>query len=545
MEVIMKLSRLFAAAVLLSASLAFAAEPKTVFTVVRPTPWGAHNLNPYTQGDQHLLPTLSALYETLFVQSALDGKVTEVLGTKYEWSKDATTLVVTTRDGVKWSDGQAFSAKDVVFSFNLIKKFPALDLAGLWKNGLVSVTAEGNKVTFKFDAPNTPVFQYVAHTPIVAEHAWKDVADPVTFQNQKPVVTGPFVFDTYSPQALRVLKNPTYWMKGKPAIDAVVWLSTANNEAAVLKLLKDEADFGFIAVPDPKAGYADKGPNLKYWWPVQNDNFLFLNTTKAPLDDVGFRRALAQAIDLKDVALKGYAGVVSPAHLSGLIPAQHKAWLPDSAKGLELKFDPAAADKALVAAGYKLDADGKRLGKDGKPLPELKILVGSGWTDYITMAQVVSENLKKVGIPSIVDQQVWASYSSGFRTGNFDMGISWGWGSGPTPYYLYYGAFSPENTKPVGEDANNFTRWSSPEIGKALTTFKTNPDPKAQKAAIAAIVTAVMKDVPWIPLTDRSQFELHNTSRFSGFPSDADQYNDGPADDAVSTRLMFLNLKAK
>lgn len=528
-------------------ALARAAEPKIVFTVVRPNPWGPHNLNPLIPGDQHLLPTLSAIYETLFCESSLDGKVTEVLGTRYEWSKDARTLTVTTRDGVLWSDGQPFGPKDVVLSFNLLKKFPALDLNGLWKNGLAEVAASGpNTVVFRFSAANVPIFQFVAHQPIVPEHVWSKVEDPVTFANPKPVATGPFVFETYSAQALRVLRNPNYWMKGKPAVDAVVWLSTASNEAAMLKLLKNEADFGFVAAPDPKAGYAAKGPNYAYWWPVNSANFLYFNTTKAPFSDPAFRRALSMAVDTKDVAIKGYSGVVSAADLSAIIPAQQKEWLPPGGKALAFGYDPAAAEAAFVKAGYAKDASGKRLDSSGKPFPAFKILVGSGWTDYITMAQVISENLKKVGIETVIDQQVWGSYSGGFRSATYDMGISWGWGAGANPYYLYYASFAPELSAPVGENAvSNLTRYTHPAVTQALQQFRESSDPAVRRAAVATMVTQVMKDLPWLPLTERCQFELLNTSRFTGFPSDSDPYNDGPADDRPATRLMFLNLKPK
>ena len=192
-------------------SAAHAQNPKTVFTVVRDTQWGSENYNPFVPGDQHLLPTNSALYESLFFVNSINSKVTPVLGTKYTWSKDSKTLTVNTREGVKWHDGKAFSASDAAFSFNYLKQYPALDTSGIWKSGLSSVKATNpTTLVFTFATPNTPIFQYIAATPMVPEHLWKDVKDPSTFTNTKPVGTGPFVADSYSQQALRVLKNPNY-----------------------------------------------------------------------------------------------------------------------------------------------------------------------------------------------------------------------------------------------------------------------------------------------------------------------------------------------
>ena len=520
--------------------------PKSTFTVVRSGQWGATNLNPFTPGDQHLLPTNSAIYETLFFINSLNGKVTPVLGSKYAWSKDSKTLTVTTRPGVKWTDGQAFSAADAAFSFNYLKTYPALDVTGLWKSGLTSVKASNaTTLVFSFSEANTPVFQYITQTPMVPEHVWKDVKDPSTFTNPKPVATGPFTFDIASQQAIRVLKNPNYWMKGQPYVDAVVWVSTSSNDAALLKLLSGDVDFGYVGISDPK-NYASKGPNNTYWWPTNNINFLYFNTVKAPFNDPAFRRALAGAINTADVAKKAYAGAVPAASPAAIFPTQQEQWLPVSARAALPKYDPAAADAALSAAGYKKDAQGVRLGKDGKPLPSFKLLVGAGWTDFITMATVVGDNLKKVGVSTSIDQQAWGSYSGGLQTGSYDMGISWGWGNGPSPYYTFNAAFAPEFSAPVGKTApSNLSRYTNPAITAALKTFRSTSDVAVQQKAMSTIVNTTLRDVPWIPLTDRVNFGLFNTSRFTGFPSAQNPYNDSTPDDTAGARLLYLNVKPK
>ncbi|UQN09037.1 ABC transporter substrate-binding protein [Deinococcus sp. QL22] len=525
---------------------ALAQNPKSTFTVVRATQWGAANLNPFTPGDQHLLPTNSAIYETLFYVNSLNGKVTPVLGTKYAWSKDSKTLTVTTRSGVKWTDGRAFSANDAAFTFNYLKQYPALDTSGIWKSGLTAVKASNpTTLIFSFSAPNTPVFQYLANTPMVPQHLWKDVKDPATFTNTKPVATGPFVFESASQQAIRVLKNTNYWMPNQPYVDAVVWVSTSSNDAGLLKLLSGDVDYGYIGISDPK-NYASKGPNNTYWWPTNNINFLYFNTVKAPFNDAGFRKAVAQAINTKDVALKAYAGAVPAASPSAVFPTQQTEWLPASAKTGMPAFNAAAADAALTAAGYRKNAQGVRLGKDGKVLPTYKILVGAGWTDFITMAQVVGDNLKKVGINTSIDQQAWGSYSGGLQSGSYDMGISWGWGNGSSPYYTFNAAFNPEFSAPVGKTApSNLSRYTNPAITKALKDFSMTSDKAAQKKAMTTIVSTVLKDMPWVPLTDRTQFSLYNTSRFTGFPSAANPYNDASPDDQPGARLMYLNVKPK
>jgi peptide/nickel transport system substrate-binding protein len=518
------------------------------FIVVRDNQWGANNLNPFLPGDQHLLPTLSAIYETLFFVNSISGDVTEVLGTDYKWSKDALSLSVNTRKNVKWNDGQAFTAKDVEFTFNYVKKYQALDTSGIWSNGLASVKATGtDTVNFTFSKANTPIFTYLAHLPIIPEHIWSSIADPLTFTNQKPVATGPFVLDTYSVQALKVTKNPNYWMANKPSIDSIVWTVAGGNDGALLRLLKGEVDYGYVGVTNVKGDYADKNPatNL-YWWPVNNANFLYMNTAKAPFNDVNFRRAIAMSVDTKDVAQKGYNGNVAAASPSGVIPAQRGKWLNASAMKTAYTFNLEKSKAALSKAGYKTDSSGALLGKDGKAFPTLKVLVGAGWTDFIAMAQVVSENLKKIGLSVSIDQQQWSGYAGALQTGTYDMGISWGWGNGDTPYDLFYKSFSPELSAAVGKQADsNLTRYTNATVTKALQTFRATSDAAVRKTAINQMVAQVMRDVPFVPLTDRSQFCLFNATRFTGFPSEKDPYNDGSPDDAIGARLMYLNVRLK
>ena len=114
---------------------------------------GFNPFNPSVQGT-----TVGFVYETLmFVNTLKNAAETPMLATKYEWSSDKKQLTFTMRDGVKWNDGQPFSAKDVAFTFNLLKKYPGLDLNALWKQILTKVEAKDNTVVFSFKSAGTAV----------------------------------------------------------------------------------------------------------------------------------------------------------------------------------------------------------------------------------------------------------------------------------------------------------------------------------------------------------------------------------------------------
>src|SRR4051794_5351278 len=141
---------------------------------------------------------LGFVYEPLtFVNVLKSGASTPMLATGFTWSPKKDSITFTIRSGVKWSDGQPFTADDVVFTFNQMKAQPALDLYSLWTGaGLTSVTAAGDKVTLAFKAAAEPYFfNFANQVGIVPKHIWS-VGEPATkaatWANTKPVGTGPF-----------------------------------------------------------------------------------------------------------------------------------------------------------------------------------------------------------------------------------------------------------------------------------------------------------------------------------------------------------------
>src|SRR5436309_997897 len=140
------------------------------------------------------------VYESLvFVDALKSAAATPWLASKYKWSNHNKTITFTIRPHVKWSDGKPLTAADVLYTFQLMKKHRALDLQAVWAV-LKSVSRSGNKVTFKFKTAAVPYFYYVAgQKPIVPQHVWKSVKNPVTYKDTHPIGSGPFKFASCSP----------------------------------------------------------------------------------------------------------------------------------------------------------------------------------------------------------------------------------------------------------------------------------------------------------------------------------------------------------
>jgi hypothetical protein len=137
------------------------------------------DFSPFNGSDTLL--SVGFVYETLdYINPLQDGKITPMLASSYSWGAGDKSLTFTIRQGVKFSNGTPLSAKDVAYTFSLLKKYPALDLTGVW-SVLSSVTQTGaDQVTLDFSAPAVPWFYYIAdQVPIVSEAIWSKVANPV------------------------------------------------------------------------------------------------------------------------------------------------------------------------------------------------------------------------------------------------------------------------------------------------------------------------------------------------------------------------------
>ncbi len=198
----------------------------------------------------------------MFVNTLQNAKVTPWLANSYAWSDDNKVVTFTLRPGVKWTDGTPFTAADVAFTFNMLKKYPALDLNTVWAV-LSSVTTDGDdKVVFTFKTAAVPYFYYIAdQVGIVAEHVWSKAKDPTTYQDANPIGTGPFTIARCTPQDVSYARNPNYWQPGLPKIAKMEYPAFTTNPPANEILSTGEAQWGGQFIPNLKAEYLSKRPS--------------------------------------------------------------------------------------------------------------------------------------------------------------------------------------------------------------------------------------------------------------------------------------------
>lgn len=564
----MKKSRLFAvltsgAALSLMLSLgptANAATPSVkyggVLHIVMPWPPFTGNFNPLNPDSNSATVggTGSAIYEPLAYVNQYTGDITPMLASAWAWSDGGKTLTLTTQTGVSWTDGKPFSAADVAFTFNYIKAHPSSDLSGIWKDNLVSVSVAGaNSVVLKFSTSESVDLPFVLQQEIVPKHIWSKVGNPTTFTNPHPVGTGPFMLakNGWNPTTVTYVKNPNYWQAGKPYINGITMTAVKSNDTAELLVLNGDAAWTYTELTDPAKTYTPIHPWDKYWWPVTGLNLLYFNTTQAPFTDPVLRKAIAMSINDTVAsdrayygAIPGGAGPVETAVTNG----QTSEWVPSSLSSLEWTYDPAGALSLLEAHGYKL-VGGALVDPAGATLPAYKILIGGpGWTDYISMAQTISQELASIGIQTTIDQEVYSTYAADLAGGTYNMAISWTNGNNATPYYEYSELLGYQK---AGEITSNWSQYNDTTINSALAAYASSTSLAAQKTAMVAIEKDVLTNVPVVSITGRPNFFDYSTRYFTGWPSATDPYTAGESPDGGNNfatdgaEQVFLNVHLK
>ncbi len=487
------------------------------------------NFNPLTTAAAVRWPTLAGVYEPLYVFNSVKSEFVPWLAVGHEWRENDLVLRITTREGVKWSDGQPFSARDVYFTFDLMRKFPALDRRGSW-NFLDDVKlVDDRTVDFRFKRLYVPGFGEVVAQIIVPEHVWKDIEDPVAYPNENPVATGPFTeVRLFRNQVYELGRNPYYWQEGKPAVEALRFPAFPSNDRANLALVFDEVDWAGNFVPAIDRVFVARSPKTHaYWFPLTGSTiFLYVNTTRPPFDDVSVRKAFSMAVDrnlVNDVALYHYS---RPADATALSDA-YTSWKDPAvvADSLWVTYNVDVANKLLDEAGYKMDEQGFRLDAKGNPLT-FEVLTVSGWSDWVRAAQVIARGFAKIGVKATVRTYDFGAWFQRVEEGNFDISLGWSY-EGPTPYTFYRWLMSSETIEPLGTIApGNWHRFASAAADSVFTAFEGETDLEAQRRLANRMQQIFAREAPAIPLYPNPSWAEFNIGRFEGFPTKANPYAD-------------------
>lgn len=498
--------------------------------------------NPYSSSTNY--GSQGIIYETLYFFNRLNGSSQPWLATSYAFSSDDTSITFHLRTGVKWSDGQPFTSDDVVFTLDLLKQYPAMDVNSMWQV-LKSVSApDTSTVLVTLNKAFTPILWYLAgQTWILPRHHYSNVGDASQFADPNPIGTGPYTLKSFTPQIYSLVKNPNYWQPGKPIVNEITFPAFDSNTSSELALDSGQLEWGGDYIPNIQQTYVNRDPaHNHYWFPSSDVVILYVNTAKYPFNLLPVRQAISDALDrnqLDKVAENGYEPVASP---TGLVLPIAKSYLDPTYANTTFTQNTSMSEQLLQSAGFTKGPDGFYADKNGKQI-SFGIDVVTGYTDWITQCQIMASEFKAVGINATVNSIAYNAYYNALQMGDFSVGISWT-NPGPTPYYIYDGLLRSSNTAPIGQSANsNWERWSDPNTDALLNQFASTADPAVQQQAMAGLQKIMVEQLPSIPLTNEPYWYEYSTVQFAGWPDANHQYAVPSPYTAPDNEVVLLNLK--
>jgi peptide/nickel transport system substrate-binding protein len=473
------------------------------------------DFNPFSPTSQ--LPAQGLIYEPLWFFDMADSSQTHPwLATSYAWSNGGKTVTFDLRQNVKWSDGTPFTSADVAYTFNLIKANPALNESAL---PITSAVAEGPyKVAINFSAPSYTDINYIAGTTyIVPEHIWKSVSNPATYQDPKPVGTGAYEESSVSGTAMVLTANPQYYQPGLPKIKTLRYLYYDGNTSIDLAIESGSVGWGGAFIPNIKQVYEAKDPNYHVIdIPAAIINIV-PNMVSGPTASLAVREAISDAINRNFVSQDVYDGLVGQINQIGLVEPLYRN-ITNPALDKPFPYNVSLAEKTLEAAGYTMGSDGY-FAKDGSQL-NVSIQVPSGYSDYVSVLQIVQQEMKAAGINMSVNAESLSQYSSNRSNGNFQLLIEY-YGFTPSPYVYYKNLLDSQGIPAIGslDTAGDYGRYSNPTVNSLFNAIAATPDVSAQAPDFYQIESIVAQQLPIIPVSDQQGDTEFNGNIVTGYPT--------------------------
>lgn len=413
------------------------------------------------------------IYEGL---TAIDKDLKVVPGLAESWtvSADGKTYTFKLRTGVKFHDGSAMEAEDVVSS---IKRVQSKDIASPLASRLAAIESasalDPQTVELKLKEPSAPLLTSLATIAIVpsAVESNKDALQ------KAPVGTGPFKFQEWQPNGFILLtKNESYWQQGLPKLAGLKFNIVP--ESATRQVGLSNGQYALLPNIDAATALQLKGkPNVKLAETLDLAYTLVgMNVSKPPFDNPKVREAVNYAINRKEIVDAALFGAGVP---GGPLSPALKSWAVDVKDYPCYTHDPAKAQALLKEAGV---ATPVAVTMNVLPRQDVK-----------DIAQVVQEQLNKAGFKVELKNQEQGQFIQDWRNSNFDMFASINAGS-PDPDEYFYRTFR------TGGSTNVF-KYSDAKVDQLLDQARTLQDQGTRKAAYDTVQKTLACSGPVAHLT--------------------------------------------
>lgn len=444
------------------------------------------------------------MFNNLVKYELVDGAVELVPDLCESWdvSEDVTELTFDLRDDVTWHDGEAFSADDVVFTFDVLLD-PANEASGYSNIATIEETeaVDDNSVVLRLSEPDAALpIKLGYNMPMLPQHALEgqDYTEPVEYM-QNPIGTGPFKFVEQSQGSHLELERHDDYFHGRPYLDGIIFLVIPDGNTRVARVQAGDADFAVIEPSQIDAVEDDPNIDVRFA-PQVNYYFFAFNHEREIVQDPLVRQALSYTID-KQVIIDSFLGGSGEVATGPINPFLGDFYNPDVQ---EYPQDLEQAEALLEEAGWTKDDDGMLVNEDGDPFQ----IVFNGPSNYPIMTQVMTyaeEQFRELGVDVEMEIVDWPVHLDAYQNGDYDLLMNW-WITPPDPdQYSHYHS-----------DSDNWWNYSNPDVDELLIEGRSTADQDERVEIYHELQEILAEDLPVLYLYYPQEVQAI-TTRTRGF----------------------------
>lgn len=401
-----------------------------------------------------------------------ENQVVPGLAEKWEYDEENCTYTFHIRDGIKWHDGEAFTADDVKFTIEAIMNPDnGAENAPNYEDVQEITVIDEKTVAFRLSAPNVAFLEYMTMA-ILPKHLLEgeDMQESDFFRN--PVGTGPYRLESWDPgQFIVMVKNEDYYL-GCPKIDRIIFKIASDDNAQAVQMEAGELD---LVLLDPKnaQNFADKEGFTCYDMTTSDYRGILFNFwNEYWTENRDIIPAVCCAIDRQaiiDAVLLGQG-------MAAYSPLQRNIY--NNAEVERYDYDPQRAREILEAAGCTMGENGF-YERNGEEIGFV-ISVMSGEQDRIDIAQAAAQQIREAGINCTVEIPLQMDWGG-------QMACLIGWGS---PFDA-----DDHTYKVFGSDKGaNYSGYSNAKVDEYLTLARQSDDDAVRRAYYAKFQEELAND---------------------------------------------------
>ncbi len=449
------------------------------------------SLSIHEEGTNSVVTAMMAVYNNLVVydqhvkQNSLD-TIRPDLAESWRWSADQKTLTFKLREGVTWHDGKPFTSMDVKCTFDLLRDKAAdklrVNLRSGWYSNVADVIASGDhEVTFQLNQPQPSILALLAsgYTPIYPCHV------PAAAQRTNPVGTGPFKFAEYRRnESIRFVRNPDYWKKGLPYLDAIEYSIIPNRSTALLSFVSGRVDMTFpyeMSIPLVRDIKAQSPAGNCEVATMNGTTNLLVNRDAPPFNDPDIRRATALTLDRKafiDILSEGQnsmgGAMLSPPEGVWGMPREILLTIPGY--GPDIAGNRAEARAIMAKLGFGPD---KRI-----PIKVSTRNIGS----YRDASVILIDQLRHIYIDAELDVVETAVWFTKLARRDFTIGMNVTGSGVDDPDQQFFENYACGSKR-------NYTNYCNPGLDALVAAQSAELDPAKRKAMVWEIDRTLQEDL--------------------------------------------------